>query len=101
MPFSQLKIKAIVDILGAKVTQPCPSCNQLGKRTVVPELFVFVSHPIRTGPPPAPPYLSLVPPYPANPLAGLGPSLGGTGQVAAPPSLPEPIFSAPCVMLVC
>lgn len=40
MPFSEQQIEEVRKVLLPKIIKPCPSCGQINKRNVVPELWL-------------------------------------------------------------
>lgn len=86
----------VIEVLGPKIVQPCPSCAQLGTRVLQPEIFVFSSY----VPKPANPYL--MPPvsrYATDALGGL--DVLGKIQLPMAPLIPAIPLVLPCVVTVC
>jgi hypothetical protein len=94
MPFTAEQMQEVARVLGGKITESCPSCGQVNRRSLVPELYVFSSYvrpasvfwgdlrPVTLGP---------------NPLGTIGSAMG---HVPVSTQV-QPQSSAPCVMTVC
>ncbi len=91
-------MQQVARILGEKIKNPCPSCGEMNRRSLIPDLYVLSSYvrpsigafygdlyPVTLGPIPPPP----------KPSGTIGAAMG-----PVPPQV-TPQSSAPCVMTVC
>src|SRR5690349_20353113 len=91
MAFTAQQMQGVSRILGEKIKNGCPSCGEMNRRSLVPELYVLSSY-VR-------PPLGLF--FGDLTTVTLGPKpLGPIGNVALGPQV-QPQSSAPCVMTVC
>src|SRR5579871_596830 len=101
MAFLSYQLERVKSALSSKLSTACPGCNLPGRRQVMPDLFLFVSH---TPYPPPPPNPYKVPsPPPGSPASILG-RLRRIPPGLANPTMPPPgatPSTMPCVVTVC
>jgi hypothetical protein len=95
MPFTPQQMQGVARILGEKIKHGCPSCGEMNRRSLVPELYVLSSY-VR---PPVGLFLKDLNPYSSEAVPGGLETIGNIYQQSHQPLPPQ--LSAPCVMTVC
>jgi hypothetical protein len=89
MPFTPEQMQGVARILGEKIKNGCPSCGQMNRRSLIPDLYVLSSY-VRA---PGSFFLGDLTPVTVGhlPLGTIGNAMSNVPQVQ----------STPCVMTVC